>query len=154
MKYSTYFSVLGSVFVSALLFACTSKKNGNEEATGGPDGTEAISIGYGGNGGSASASTGPRAEESVDGTQEITSEQADTLLNDANAVCEGWAIEAEPEQSVIEFLVDVSGSMNDASPSTGGLSKWSVTREALKKGHFSPTAYVWRRSFVLSEHGG
>ena len=61
----------------------------------------------------------------------------ETLVDDAfieemsNVACRGESQEPEPESSVLMLVVDVSGSMTDQSPTSGGRSKWEVTHEAL-----------------------
>lgn len=83
-------------------------------------------------GSSGSRNTVPDASETEDGTMRVSAAKAAEVLEDPEATCQGWSIEAEAENSVILFLVDVSGSMLESAPSTGGLSKWDVTRSALK----------------------
>lgn len=61
------------------------------------------------------------------GTKELTPQQVDQIKN---AECSGYNGEAEPAPAILEFIVDVSGSMRDPAPGGGG-SKWDVTRAAL-----------------------
>lgn len=74
----------------------------------------------------------PNAAETKDGSLLVSAEKAAEALKDPEAACQGWSVEAEAEGSTILFLLDVSGSMLESAPSTGGESKWQVTRAALR----------------------
>jgi len=45
--------------------------------------------------------------------------------------CAGWAHEGENLPAILDFVVDVSGSMGLTAPTTGNRSKWAITSEAL-----------------------
>jgi hypothetical protein len=51
---------------------------------------------------------------------------------DSFVPCVTWSTELEPGPATIEFVVDVSGSMHDLVPNSGGQSKWQVTRAAIR----------------------
>ncbi|MFZ5891154.1 MAG: vWA domain-containing protein [Myxococcota bacterium] len=78
-----------------------------------------ISVGSGGGGNSSTSSGG---NTSVNGT---------TLDQLRNSSCQGWSSEPESLPSLLQFVVDTSGSMGDMTPSTMGETKWVRTREAL-----------------------
>jgi hypothetical protein len=61
------------------------------------------------------------------GTKTLTGDQVNAIKN---AECSGYTGEAEPAPAILQFVVDVSGSMRAAAPGGGG-SKWDVTRAAL-----------------------
>ncbi len=55
-----------------------------------------------------------------------------TTLDDLKKMaCAGWTGEPESVPSLLQFVVDTSGSMNDMTASTMGQTKWVVTRGAL-----------------------
>jgi hypothetical protein len=56
---------------------------------------------------------------------------SDTLEQLRKSACAGWSAEPESLPSILEFVVDTSGSMDDAVPSTAPKSKWDVTNESL-----------------------
>lgn len=47
------------------------------------------------------------------------------------SACLGWTSEGEGQPSLLTFVIDTSLSMNDKTPSTGGRTKWEVTRDTL-----------------------
>ncbi|HMA97257.1 MAG TPA: vWA domain-containing protein [Polyangiaceae bacterium] len=79
--------------------------------------------------------TGPgnglTAEQTTQGLYPISAAQATTILSDPATSCAGWADQAQLAQSVVEFIIDISGSMSQTTPATRGETKWSVTRTAL-----------------------
>jgi hypothetical protein len=82
-------------------------------------GSGGSTIGIGnGNGGS----TGSSGSSSVTGT---------TLDDLRKMSCDGWSSEPESLPSILQFVVDVSGSMGDETPSTMRQTKWARTRTAL-----------------------
>lgn len=103
----------------------TTSNNGTGSANG--TGAMSITIGTGGKGLSSSLS----AEQTPNGLLSITSAQAKAILQDPVKACTGWSEEPESAASVLEFIVDVSGSMNSTTAATGGLSKWVVTQHSL-----------------------
>lgn len=134
-----------------LLLACSSDKGKDaegEEGTGGannhslssPKGGGSASLsgaargGTSGAGGGGTSGAGSRitAEQTPNGLLEITADEADRLLEDPKTACAGWAGEPEAQASVVEFMIDVSGSMTKTTPATGALSKWAVTQDALR----------------------
>jgi len=62
--------------------------------------------------------------------REITPQQAESITN---ASCTKWTVEAYTRPAGLEFVLDVSGSMNDVVPGADGDSKWDVTRAALSE---------------------
>lgn len=101
--------------------------SGNGSARAGRTGAGAsagtgISIGAGTGGGSAIPSVYDG------GSVLITEEELEQIRNDQ---CAGWESEGEELTSVIELVIDVSSSMNQAAPGNRGQTKWDVTREAL-----------------------
>jgi hypothetical protein len=69
----------------------------------------------------------------TNGLLPVDSTHATGLMNDPELACSGWTEEPESSGSVLEFVVDVSGSMDKTAPSTNGATKWVVTRDALKQ---------------------
>lgn len=59
--------------------------------------------------------------------------RATALMNNPALACSGWTQEPESTGSVLEFIVDVSGSMDKTAPSTNGTTKWAATQAALKQ---------------------
>ena len=47
------------------------------------------------------------------------------------SACAGWSVATEPMPPVLMLVVDASGSMIATAPSSGGRTKWEVTRDAL-----------------------
>ena len=120
------------LLLAVLPLACAKKESGKDSASGGNAGGTGVSLNGGGNGGASSTDTGPTAADTTDGTIGIDATQAASLLADPAANCKGWSVEAEAQPVVVEFVIDVSDSMAKPAPSTGGFSKWEVTRTALK----------------------
>ena len=48
------------------------------------------------------------------------------------SACSGWTTEGENPPAILTFVVDVSSSMNDKTPSTGSRTKWEITRDSLQ----------------------
>ena len=138
MKYLTLGAILSGVLAALVGGACASQNKDDQSNTA------AASSGVGGSSfqifpassaGTGTASPygwGPFADTTANGTVGISAEKYETLTKDLGSVCQGTAIEVEADQSVIEFLVDVSGSMLVQTPSTMGKTKWEVTRTAIK----------------------
>lgn len=63
------------------------------------------------------------------GVTVLTDEQADAILGSA---CNAWSVEAASVPAKLEFIVDVSESMQ-AAASGGTESQWVITREALRQ---------------------
>ena len=146
-------SFLVAPCIACLLFACSSDKGhsadndggtsgegtgGSRTKTGGSRTTTAqggghsIPVGTSQGGTTTSGSTTRKtAEDTPDGLLGITASQAKAILDDPAKACAGWAEEPEAEASVVEFMIDVSGSMTKTTASTGTLSKWTVTQTAL-----------------------
>jgi hypothetical protein len=106
--------------------------DGGAGGAGGETTTISIFAGASGDPSGGTPGTGLSASDTVDGTVPIGADRASQLLKDPVANCQGWAVEASAQPSIIEFLVDVSGSMKETADSTAGESKWNVTRTALK----------------------
>lgn len=122
-----------------LAFACGSDPNsatpstsggngsGSESSAGRPSAGSGGVTGAGGNqvifGGQTSSGGG-----SVTMPNEDPEETAEELRE---AACASWSAEPEALPAVLELVVDVSLSMDEKTPATGGRTKWEVTREAL-----------------------
>ena len=65
----------------------------------------------------------------VRGLTPVTTELRNQL--EASA-CAGSSSEAEAQPSILTFVVDVSSSMGDKTLSTGGYTKWEITRDSLQ----------------------
>lgn len=65
----------------------------------------------------------------VRGMTPVTAELRNQL--EASA-CAGWSMQGEAQPTVLEFVVDVSSSMDAETPSTDGYTKWEVTRDSLQ----------------------
>jgi len=127
--------LLLSVVTSAWLVACTPASTPGDESGSGATGASGagssqIFVGTGGTG-ATGASASMTAEQTPDGLLTITGTQANAILQDPVKACTGWAEEPESAASVLEFIVDVSGSMNSPTATTGGLTKWVVTQRSL-----------------------
>lgn len=104
--------------------ACGDSEDGGPGGDG--DGDDGNSIDLGDGDGDSLAN--PATDKG--GTRPITEEEAEQLEGGA---CAGWAAEPEPYPSSIMMVVDISSSMNDTTPATGGQTKWEVTRDALQE---------------------
>jgi hypothetical protein len=139
-----HLALFGSVVLVTLAISvsCSSKKNegdgdgkGGESssdgtAAGGVDTTEGgkgagISVGGASNPGSTVAALPPGST----GLQKIPTARVAEFESKA---CNGWSVEPEVPPSAIVFVLDVSGTMNSSTDSTGEASKYEVTRDALK----------------------
>jgi hypothetical protein len=83
-----------------------------------------------GSGGMVTPSQGVPAQSTPEGIELLPAGQAAALENPAE-ICAGWSESAKGQPSILEFVVDVSGSMREKTDSTNGDSKWEVTRRAL-----------------------
>jgi hypothetical protein len=85
-------------------------------------------------GGYYSLGVGGSVSSDNDGSSELTGGKtictAELLDQIKDAACSGWSSELEVVPSLLEFVVDTSGSMLELAPQSK-LSKWSVTRDAL-----------------------
>ena len=153
MQFVTVLTVVG-LGVQTALSSCASqsKDDGGAGATGanasattsvfgtGSTGSTVGNIGGGGTKGSTPVTpTGQVAQDTVDGLAPITTAQADTLKDPAQA-CSGWAEEPEAtgQPPILEFVIDVTGSMADqpAYPTQANSpSKWTEMQRVL------PTAF-------------
>jgi hypothetical protein len=82
-------------------------------------GGSSISVGTGSGSGGTTGSAG---------NSSITATTLDDLKKMA---CDGWSSEPESLPSLLQFVVDTSGSMGDMTRSTMGQTKWQRTRTAL-----------------------
>ena len=64
----------------------------------------------------------------VGGVAKLTEAQVTALKGSS---CAGWAHEGENVPAVLDFVVDVSGSMGLTAPTTNGQPKWDITSTAL-----------------------
>jgi len=62
------------------------------------------------------------------GVATLTQAQVDALKGSS---CAGWAHEGENLPAILDFVVDVSGSMGLTAPTTGNQTKWDITSSAL-----------------------
>ena len=62
------------------------------------------------------------------GIANLSSDQVTALKSSA---CAGWSREGENVLAILDFVVDVSGSMGLTAPTTGNQTKWEVTKTAL-----------------------
>lgn len=120
-----------AVLAPGLLYACGDGSDSDGENGDGPDrsgagGNSDINLpGEGGDNGGMGLGTGFGTDG---GTVVLTPAEADAIQN---ASCTGWAAEGESIPAVLQFVVDVSGSMDDPAPGSQNQSKWEVTRDAL-----------------------
>lgn len=131
----------GAIFLlsgAALLAACSSSDEGGS-TNGASTGTGGRRSGTGGsaNGGSANGGTGGGTSTGTDGggTSGSTgtggsSGAAVDLEMLRNSSCAGWEAATEVQPSILQLVVDISGSMDQQAPGTSS-SKWQVTRQAL-----------------------
>ena len=63
------------------------------------------------------------------GVAQLTSDQVTALKGSS---CAGWSHEGENLPAILDFVVDVSGSMGLTAPTTNGQPKWDITKAALK----------------------
>lgn len=121
----TILAAVAVVLSWSLLGACDSSGDDDKNESGGDgdgngEGDGDINLGNGGQGGDGSGfalEPGPLADE-----------QLEELRDGA---CTGWTFEPELQPSVLQFIIDVSGSM-DLPPEGGSETKWVTTREALR----------------------
>ncbi len=122
---------------SALPAGCASRAPRAGEASAGTAGFDAPSTAFGGSS-SATSGSGPAGHGlpiSLGGAGPSNSGGNGPISPGAECA-KGTAV-AEPIPSVLQLVVDISGSMNwvpgaDEEPMNGEQSKWDVTREALK----------------------
>jgi hypothetical protein len=62
------------------------------------------------------------------GVADLTADQVTALKSSS---CAGWSHEGENLPALLDFVVDVSGSMGLTAPTTGNQSKWTITKGAL-----------------------
>lgn len=117
---SKHFTSLG--LLALLFLGCSSKNGGVEGANGGADNGGFGFTGGSTNGGAGNSSTLP-------GGKSIASQN---ILDQINAAsCAGTDSELEVNPALLEFVIDVSGSMNDI-PNGATTSKWEITKNALQ----------------------
>ncbi len=58
---------------------------------------------------------------------------AEELADLRASSCTGWSFEPELQPSILQMIIDVSGSMNLTPPGGGSDTKWEITREALRE---------------------
>ncbi len=110
---------------SMLTYACGSKNNSDDTAPAGTGGS-LFNVGTGGSLGVGGAGYGG-ATSANSGLSDITQDQYDAL-----AQCVGWSSEGENTPALIDFVVDVSGSMSVPAQNTNGSTKWAITEQALQ----------------------
>ncbi|HET9959558.1 MAG TPA: vWA domain-containing protein [Polyangiaceae bacterium] len=109
-----------SVVVS-FAFAMAACGGGNSSSNS--DNNTPINLGSGASGNGSGAAGG-----GTPGSGAVNQTTVDQLRAQA---CQGWSSEPESLPSILEFVVDTSGSMNDMTASTRGQTKWNRTRDAL-----------------------
>jgi len=126
MSFRAPFRVLLCISMTA---ACSSHSGTNADNASGGAGVSLVT------GGSGSKSTGNGiryAESTTDGLSQIDPAAAAALISDPAVTCSGWSAEPESNGSILEFIVDVSSSMDKTTSGTNGATKWEVTRQALR----------------------
>lgn len=118
--------------IGLLAFACGSNTDSGTPSFGDSFGGSApIDLGSGGKGTTIDLSSGGMTTGSAgsSGSGNVTNP---TNLDDLEkASCAGWDGEAEQLPSILQFVVDTSGSMDEETDSTQGQTKWERTRTAL-----------------------
>jgi hypothetical protein len=112
-----------------LVLACSSESQPKEGNGAGGKGVILMISGAGPVSTSRAADPLPLPATETDGWQDITAAQRTAMVGQG---CDGWSAEPEGAPSVLEFVVDVSGTMTSSTASTNGLSKWEVSRNALR----------------------
>ncbi len=118
--------------IGLLAFACGSNTDSGTPTFGDSLGGSApINVGSGGMG-TIDLSSGGMTGSAGNGTSGNGSVSNPTNLDDLEkASCAGWDGEAEQLPSILQFVVDTSGSMDEETDSTQGQTKWERTRTAL-----------------------
>jgi hypothetical protein len=122
---SIYFTSLACLSILAL--GCGSNNNG-VEGNGTTGGTCSYGCGIGGAGYGGDGGVAGNGNSSLTGGKTIAS--ADLLASLNKDACSGWSSELEPPTALLEFVVDVSGSMTDI-PKNSTQNKWQITQAAL-----------------------
>src|SRR5690606_30235826 len=113
-------STLAVVLPWSFLGACGSSGDKDDGKNGDGDGPGDIDLDPDGLGG---AGSGFMLEPVP-----LTAEELEWLRKSA---CTGWTFEPELQPSVLQLIIDVSGSM-DLPPEGGTVTKWVTTRDALR----------------------
>jgi hypothetical protein len=111
---------------------CSSDDDSAEEGSSANGGTKGIVIGAGGTTTGNATNPDPIPPGNTDGWTDITDEEKAAFVGQA---CDAWSAEPEALPSILEFVLDVSGTMRAETDSTGGLSKWEVSADALQYIH-------------------
>ncbi|MGC4093643.1 MAG: vWA domain-containing protein [Polyangiaceae bacterium] len=109
-----------------LAFGCGSNGSDMEFTLGNGNGGTSIGVGQGGS--TIGVGSGNGGATGVAGNGTITGSTLDDLKKMS---CQGWSSEPESLPSLLQFVVDTSGSMDDMTASTMGQTKWERTRAAL-----------------------
>jgi hypothetical protein len=150
--------IFGVVGITGALIAaaCSSNSTSKAKPAGGTGaaqsaegGSPDISLGTGGSGADG---TGAAGALTADGLVPLNADQANQFTA---AACKGWQDEPEKGPAVLEFQVDVTNSMSQSAPSTGGRSKWQVMQSALPQAFQNlPTSWaVGLAFFNLPQQG-
>ena len=119
LKHFTSLGLLG-----LLILGCSSKSGTEGGAVGG---NSAYNPGVGGTGnGGAAGSAG--STSLIGGISDLTQSISDAINNSA---CAGADAELEVNPALLEFIVDVSGSMADHPIGSADQTKWDITKTAL-----------------------
>jgi hypothetical protein len=119
--------LLGQIGAGLLIAAaCSSDSKSSGGGTGGA-GCVVCGLDGGGDAELVDGSSIPPGQDLIPISQ--AGEAGILLMGDA--ACQGTKIETEAGPTTLQMVVDVSGSMNATTDSTGGRSKWAVTRDAL-----------------------
>ncbi len=104
-----------------LAIACSSKK-GTEGENGGAGSN------FNANGGNGNTNTGTVLQPG----QGMTSISQTVVDSFNGSACVGQSAEPEPEASLLEFVLDVSGTMRSTTAATKGQSKWAVVAASMQ----------------------
>jgi hypothetical protein len=108
---------------------CSSDDDSAEEGSSASGGTKGIVIAAGGTSPDNATDPDPIPPGNTNGWTDITDEEKGAFVGQA---CDGWSAEPEALPSILEFVLDVSGTMRAETDSTGGQSKWEVSADALQ----------------------
>ncbi len=116
-----------SLGLAGLLALACGSSHGQEGGQGGAN----SNFNFTSSGGSGITDDGGTLNVTYDqnGFASLTAQQVELVKNSA---CKGWAGEGESLPAILDFVVDVSGSMDQTAPTTGNQTKWAITRSALR----------------------
>lgn len=109
--------------VAATVLACGCSSSKETEGASDNAGNQ-----FNANGGSANSNPGSELPPGQ-GMKPITQAEQDSFNGSA---CAGQSGEPEPEASLLEFVLDVSGTMRSTTAATNGQSKWAVVASSMQ----------------------